>query len=230
MMDRRRFIASSATMVPMAALTAALTRPALAADTANATLPVPASKRLAFAVFRNGTRIGEQVLQFVETGDHLRIDNHVTLQVKLLDVVMFNYRAAITEHWAQGEFAAAQSVIDANGTLHRVQVARRANGVAISGNLIKPYVAPPDALPLTYWNKALLKGPMINMQTGHTDHPTVTDLGWFALPTLPTGTVRAQAYKLSGSLHLTIYYDQQNRWQGLAFDHSGHITYEPILS
>jgi hypothetical protein len=226
MMDRRQFIASSATILPMTALTSR----AMAADTAIAAQAVPASKRLAFAVFRNGTRIGQQTLQFSENGDHLRIDNHVTLQVKLLDVVMFNYRAAITEQWAHGVFAAAQSVIDANGTLHHVQAARQINGVAIRGNLIKPYLAPSDALPLTYWNKASLKCPMINMQTGHTDRPTVTDLGWFALPTLPTGTVRAQAYKLSGSLHLTIYYDQQNRWQGLAFDHSGHITYEPIVS
>ncbi|HQT89026.1 MAG TPA: DUF6134 family protein [Acidiphilium sp.] len=226
MMDRRRFIASSTALLPLSTCAGR----AMAADAEHSALPVPASNRLSFAVFRNGTRIGTQTLRFTNTGANLRVDNQVGLQVKLLDVVVFNYQAAITEHWAHGAFASAHSTINANGTLHRVQVERRSGAVAISGNRIKSYTAPANALPLTYWNKALLQGPMINMQTGKTDHPTINDLGWFALPTLPSGTVRAQAYKLSGSLHLTIYYDQNNRWQGLAFDHSGHITYEPILS
>lgn len=226
MMDRRRFIASSTALLPLSTWA----HRTMAAGTERAPLPVPPGNRLSFAVFRNGTRIGTQTLRFTKTDDTVRVDNHVGLQVKLLDVVVFTYQAAITEHWMQGAFASAHSTINANGTLHRVQVERRASDVAISGNRIKPYSAPANALPLTYWNKVLLHGPMINMQTGHTDQPTINDLGWFALPTLPSGTVRAQAYKLSGSLHLTIYYDQNNRWQGLAFDHSGHITYEPILS
>ncbi len=224
MMDRRRFIGAGAAILPVYGLVGR----ANASDATQTTLPVPPSRELAFAVFRNGSRIGTQRLRFIETGDKLRIENDVHLQVKILDVVAFNYQATIIEHWAGGVFASAQSDINANGNRHRVMVKRQASGVAISGNKIKPYTAPATALPLTYWNKAVLRAPMINMQTGHTDHPTITDLGWFALPKLPSGTVRAEAYKLSGVLHLTIYYDQHNRWQGLAFDHSGHITYEPI--
>ena len=224
MINRRQLLGSGAALLSFGGLN----QRAAAQGVGGSKLPVPPSRQLAFAVFRNGARIGTQRLRFVETGDKLRIENVVHLQVKILDVVAFNYQATIIEHWTHGMFASAQSDINSNGTLHRVVVERHATGVAISGNKIKSYNAPANALPLTYWNKAGLHAPMINMQTGHTDHPTITDLGWFALPELPSGTIRARAYKLSGALHLTIYYDQQNRWQGLAFDHSGHITYEPI--
>lgn len=191
-------------------------------------LPIPKGQRLGFEVFRNGRKIGEQNLHFTRSGTALTVHNQVNLRVTLLDIPVFHYSGHITEHWRDSEFQKAESAINDNGTEHRLLVERQSGGIAVSGNHTKHYMAPPDALPLTYWNKAMLKGPMINMQTGHTDEPTVTSKGWFKLPTAAGGSVTAEQYKLSGSLDISVYYDRNNQWEGIAFNHSGHITYRPM--
>ncbi|MEE3501000.1 DUF6134 family protein [Acidiphilium acidophilum] len=204
-------------------------RRSLMAMAAAVAIPLPSGRRLEFEVFRNGAKVGTQRLRFIEAGDMLTVDNHVALRVSLLAIPVFHYTAHIVEHWRDGAFVSATSAINDNGTPHQLLVEKQATGVIVQGNKTPRYTAPPNALPLTYWNKAMLKGPMINMQTGHTDTPTIAKLGWFKLPALPSGTVTAEEYKLTGPIRLSVYYDQKETWSGLAFDHEGHITYKPII-
>lgn len=192
-------------------------------------LPVPQHDRLAFDVYRNGSKIGEQRLRFTRAGGRLRVDNHVALHVKLLAIPVFHYTAHIIEHWQDGAFHKASSVVDDDGRKIDLHLERRASGVAVSGNRVKPYVAPKDALPLTYWNKAMLDGPMINMQTGHTDTPDVTRVGWFKLQAEPSGTVTAAKYRLTGPIRLSVFYSPKGTWSGLDFERRGHITYRPVI-
>ncbi|MCW8305719.1 DUF6134 family protein [Acidiphilium sp. PA] len=191
-------------------------------------IPLPQGNRLSFDVFRNGSKVGEQHLRFIDAGDMLTVDNHVELKVGLLAIPLFRYTAHIVEHWRDEQFVSATSAINDNGTPYQLFVERQSSGVVIQGNRTPRYVAPANALPLTYWNKAMLRGPMINMQTGHTDTPRIAKLGWFKLPALPSGTVTAEQYKLTGPIRLSVYYDQKNIWSSLAFDHKGHITYKPV--
>ena len=199
------------------------------AAAASLALPIPRDDRLAFDIYRNGSHIGRQSLRFIREGDHLRVDNHAALKVGLVGIPLFTYRAQIVEHWQNGAFRAATSEIDDNGRKIRLSVERTASGVVIAGNRIARYTAPRDALPLTYWNKAMLNGPMINMQTGHTDRPTITRQGWFHLPAMPSGTVTAARYQLTGPIRLAVFYNQADTWSGLDFHHEGHVTYRPIL-
>jgi len=192
-------------------------------------LPVPKDDRLAFDVYRNGSRIGEQVLRFSRAGGRLTVNNHVELHVRLLAVRVFHYSAHIIEHWRDGGFLKATSAINDNGRKVDLRLDRQAGGVAVSGNRGKPYLAPKNALPLTYWNKAMLDGPMINMQTGHTDTPDITKVGWFRLKAEPSGTVTAAKYRLTGPIHLSVFYSPKGTWSGLDFDHEGQITYRPVI-
>lgn len=208
----------------------ALAAPALPAAVLPADLPVPKADRLVFDVYRNGSRIGRHHVDFHRNGAALRVVTKVNLNVSIVGIRLFHYKGHFIEHWHGGSFRSAASNIDDDGTKHVVKVKRVAHGVAISGNRIKSYVAPANALPLTYWNKQVLSGPMINMQTGHTDRPTVTKKGWFKWPAVPSGDVIAHEYKLTGSLHLAVYYDRAGTWSGLSFHHRGHITYRPVLN
>lgn len=202
---------------------------ALAAPARSAALPVPKSDHLVFDVYRNGSRIGQHKVSFHRDGPALRVESHLELHVSVVGIRLFHYKGRFVEHWHDGTFRSATSDIDDDGTKHVVNVKRVAQGVAISGNHIKSYVAPADALPLTYWNKQVLSGPMINLLTGHTDRPTVTKKGWFKWPAVPSGDVIAREYKLTGSLKLAVYYDRAGTWSGLSFHHRGHITYRPVL-
>lgn len=196
---------------------------------ASLALPVPKEDYLVFDVYRNGSRIGWQHVRFRQAGDWLRVDSRVALHVALLDVHVFHYHAHIVEHWRSNTFRSARSAVNDDGTKIDLSVERVSDGIAVSGNHCHRYIAPPDALPLTYWNKAMLDGPMINMQTGHADTPKITKEGWFRLPAEPSGAVTAMEYRLTGPLHFVVYYNRANIWSGLAFHHDGHITYRPVL-
>ena len=192
-------------------------------------LPIPQSNALAFAVLRNGTKIGEQRLSFVRHGDALTVHNHVALRVLVLTVPVFHYAMAVTEHWSSGGFISAASQVNDDGRMLAVTVRRDPDSVFIERTGKPAYRAPAAALPFTHWNKAVIGNPLINMETGNTDHPHVAKLGWYNLPTLPSGSITARRYRLTGSVHLSDYYDEQDLWAGLEFHHRGHIMYQKIV-
>ncbi len=192
-------------------------------------LPIPPSSALAFAVIRNGVKIGEQRLRFARNGAALTVHNHVELRVLFLAVPVFHYTMAVTEHWSGNNFVSAASQVNDDGKRLNVTVRREPDGVVIERTGKPAYRASSDALPFTHWNKAVIGGPLINMETGNTDHPHVAELGWYRLPTLPTGSITARRYRLTGPVRLSDYYDERGIWAGLEFHHRGHIVYKKIV-
>jgi hypothetical protein len=91
------------------------------------------------------------------------------------------------------------------------------------------YTAPPDTLPLTYWNKKMLSGTILNPQTAHCYKPHVASPGWNNLPTANGGSILAQRFDVTGKLQLSVWYDAANRWSGLEFQKSGDISYRKII-
>jgi Family of unknown function (DUF6134) len=214
-MNRRLFLLSSGTV--------ALARPAVAAP-----LPVPPSGRIGFKVLRNGTPIGEHHLLFTQNGETLRVDIHAALLVRLAGIPIFRYTAAATEIWSGGVFQGIDSQVNDNGNHLEVHAERIAEGYAIRGTHVPRYVGPSNTLPLTYWNKAMLDGIILNIQTAHSYPAIVHSPGWNRLPTAYGGTVVAQRFDVTGKLHLSVWYDQYEQWSGLAFHVDGYETYEKL--
>lgn len=201
----------------------ALARPVLADP-----LPVPPSGTIGFKVLRNGTPIGEHHLIFTRNGDTLRVDLHVALLVRLAGIPVFRYMARATENWSGGVFHSVDSWVNENGNQLQVQAERVANGYAIRGTHVPPYIGPSNTLPLTYWNKAMLYGTILNIQTAHSYPAIVSSPGWNRVPTSDGGTVVAQRFNVTGKLHLSVWYDQYEQWSGLAFHLDGYETYEKL--
>jgi hypothetical protein len=151
------------------------------------------------------------------------------LRVLVLSVTVFRYVMDVTESWSGDGFVGAAASVNDDGRHRQVVVRREPDAVLIERTGKPPHRAPPDALPFTHWNKAAMRGPMINMETGAIDHPHVAELGWYRLPTLPSGDVIARRYRLTGPVHLSDYYDRQGLWAGLEFHHRGHIFYKKIV-
>lgn len=193
-------------------------------------LPVPPGDEIAFAVIRNGSKIGEHHIAFTRAGDALTTQITVDLLVKMLDIDMFRYTLSAQEHWSNGAFQAVASKVNYNGTPLSVEAARANAGFKVQGTKVQPYVAPPSMMALSFWNKAMLMAPVLNLQTGHTDFVKSTSPGWNNVPTANGGTILAQAFVQSGVLHETIWYDEHGQWSALLFDHKGHIQYEKIIS
>lgn len=228
-MERRHFLAGTGASLLPAGYGRLVS--ANAASLAGA-LPVPPNGEIAFDVLRNGDVIGVQRLLFTTAGDTLSIANTVSLSVTIASIVIFRYELQATERWQGGVFQSLDSNINFNGDALQVHAEKVDGGYEVEGhNADNPaknvprYLAPPDTLPLTYWNKQMLSGTILNIQTAHSYKVHVASPGWDKLPTASGGTITAQRFDLTGKLVLSVWYDAAGSWAGLEFNKSGDISY-----
>jgi hypothetical protein len=213
-MDRRRFLLSAAAFA----------------------LPIPAGNSLGFKVFRNGSPIGEHQLSFTQNGDDLRVDVNIDLVVTIATIPVFRYGLKATERWSKGVFQSLDSNVNYNGDPLIVHAQKSADGYEVEGinkndqsKNMPRYTAPPDTLPLTYWNKKMLNSTILNVQTAHCYKVDVASPGWNNVPTTAGTTILAQRFDLTGKLVLSVWYDQQDNWSSLEFHEKGNITYQKIV-
>jgi len=194
------------------AATSAMTRTALAAP-----LPVPPSGRLAFALIRHEDKIGTHTITFDQQGDALTIRVDVEALVKFGPIPLVRYSHHNVEVWRSNRLDQLEATTDKNGTKLFVSAHRTDAGLSVVGSAAKTYIAPEDALPTTYWNKRLLRSPMIGTQDGMLVHPAVHDLGTDPVPIANGERIPATRYSLRGDLDLGLWYDQSATWAGMEF-------------
>ncbi|OYV36028.1 MAG: hypothetical protein B7Z81_07860 [Acidocella sp. 20-61-6] len=200
-----------------------------------AALPVPPGDAIAFKVFRNGVAVGEHSMRFTRDGDTLRGETEFAFTVRIAGIVAYRYRLTATETWTGGAFERLESTVNNDGTHSEVHAHKVADGYAVTdvnhndpAKRYPAYTAPPKTLPLTYWNKAMLDGTVLNIATAHSYPVFVHSPGWNRLPTANGGSVVAQRFDVTGKLRLSVWYDQAGQWSGLEFDLHGHWNYEKI--
>ena len=197
---------------------------------AHAELPVPASNTLSFRVMRKGNRIGTHTLTFSRNGDDLAIDIAVTMAVYLGPIRMFHYSHHNIERWKGDTFVSMDAKTDYDGDPAWCTVRRDTAGLAVEGSKTARYVAPSGTLAATHWNRAELRGPMINPENGVMLHPAISDVGTCSV-TLASGTSEsAHQYAWRGKDTLDLWYDAKGDWAALkAVTPSGEIiTYEKL--
>jgi hypothetical protein len=190
------------------------------------TLPIPSAKEMHFKVFRNGNPVGDHAIYFTQSGNDLTVLTTVNVLVTMASIPMYSYAVKATERWSNGVFESLDSAVNANGSPLEVHAHRTADGYVVQGTHVPQYTAPLNMLPLTYWNKAMINGTILNIQTAHSYPVTVNSPGWNTLPTASGGSITAQRFDLTGKLRLSIWYDQQDSWSGLEFQKLGHFSYE----
>ncbi len=189
----------------------------MARTAAASPLPVPSSGRLAFALIRHDSNIGTHTITFDQQGDTLTIHVDVDVLVKFGPIPLVRYAHHNVEVWRNNRLDQLEATTDKNGTKLYVSAHRTDAGLSVVGSAAKPYIAPEDALPTTYWNKRLLNAPMIGTQDGMLVHPAVRDLGVDPVPVAAGGRIPATRYSLRGDLDLDLWYDQTATWAGMEF-------------
>jgi hypothetical protein len=203
---------------------AAVARPAFAA------LPVPPADVLAFRMIRHGSEIGRHTLNFERSGDTLNVHIAVDAAITLLMIPVARYTHRATETWQGDTLVRLVGKTNKNGEPGWVDAQRTGEGLVVTGSKTRRYVAPPEAIGVSYWNKRMLNGPMISLENGELLQPKIAARRTDAVPLASGGTIAAEHYNISGPFAADVWYDQTNTWASLALDISdgSEVRYERL--
>jgi len=179
---------------------------------------VPPGGHLSFNILRHGSLIGQETVTFQQDGNRLTVFVDVSIRVTLAMIPVYRLHHHETETWENGQIVSFAATTIKNGSHFYAQGWRQGSQFMARGTA-KPdgYVAPPDALPTSQWNHAMLDGPMINTQDGKLMHPRVTDLGFTEVKLADGSQARARCYRASGDLHFDTFFSDSWEWVGLSF-------------
>jgi hypothetical protein len=166
---------------------------------------------------RKGDAIGTHVLTFARQDNGFDVHIAVDISVGIGPLVLFRYSLRGLEQWRGGVVTHVTATTDDDGTDDEMRADRDARGLWVQGSQAPRYLAPADALPATHWNMAELDGPWINVQDGRLLHPVVTPAGTNQVPLADGREEPATGYKLSGDVHLELWYSAAREWSALLF-------------
>jgi hypothetical protein len=191
---------------------------ACAAPAAYAAMPpMPEDGRLAFRIIRKGSAIGTHVLTFEHVDNGLDIHIAVDIAVGLGPLVLFRYTLRGLEQWRNGVVTHVDASTNDDGTPDTMRADRDARGLWVQGSKAARYLAPANALPATHWNMQELDGPWINPQDGKLFHPVVHRGGSDQVSLADGRSIPAMDFKLSGDVHLELWYSAAREWSALLF-------------
>lgn len=137
---------------------------------------IPGARKLAFAVFRNGARVGEHHMAFSGDPASPTVTTDVQMLVKLGPVPVYRYIHHAVERWASGAFASLETTTNGNGKLQKVSARRTETGVVIEAGKGR-IIGPAGAAPFTHWNPEVFGRPLFNPQEGQMLKVTATRKG-----------------------------------------------------
>jgi hypothetical protein len=191
-------------------VSAPLIRPAAARP--DSVAGVPSSGKLAFSVFRKGSRIGEHRVAFTQAADRLTVHTHAHFSVGLGPINFFNYVYDVTEVWEGGQLSSVSASTNDNGHHDSCTARRGPGGLVVTGSKSGQYVAPKGSIAGTHWNRAELGAPVINPENGVLMHFIVHNDG---RDQPPGGGAPATHYALRGFATLDLWYADNSIWSGL---------------
>lgn len=160
-----------------------------------------APSRLAFQVFRNGTKVGEHQMTFTGDDDNRTVVTNVDMVVKIGPVPVYKYKHNATERWAGGKFVSIDATTNGNGKIQKTSARVMPGFVQITGS--KGAVrAPADAVPLSHWNQASFGKPLFNQQEAKMLKVTCTK-------------VKTGHWQVRGEAEIDDFYDGSGNWLAL---------------
>lgn len=175
---------------------------------------MPDSRRIAFDVVRNGSRIGGHVLTFSPSGNRLDVGIAVDIEVKMMSLVLYRYSLRGRERWEDGILVEASAETQDGSDKAFMRAVRRDGRLQVEGSHGKPYTAPEGSLVASHWNPAQMKAPMINVQDGELLDFKVASRGTEGIE-VRGRRIDATHYGLTGPGTLDLWYDQRQVWSQL---------------
>jgi hypothetical protein len=180
-------------------------------------LVLAAPRNLTFAVYRNGSKIGEHYITFTGDGPTLTATTDAVMTVKIGPVPVFKYHHHAVEHRTDGVFASLETATNSNGKAEHVEAERIGAGVRVDGSYGQTTLAA-DANPMTHWNPQIFGGPpLFNPQTGK-------------ILKVRTAKVTLGYVTIRGEAEIDDFYDEAGAWRSLTgkLDDGSHMEYRRV--
>lgn len=200
------------------------------AEATASTRPEPGDgERIEFDVFREGdTRFGTHEVVFERDGEDILASISIRLRAGLGPITVFRYEHDSTERWRDAQLVGMRGRTLKDGETYDVEVSLTPEGLAVVGRepegAIFETLASPDLLSSSHW-----RGYPQDMESMlNTEHGTLMDtvveyLGQTEIEG-DGGMIEVDHYRLRSSLTVDLYYDQNGRWAGCAFDARGQAV------
>jgi len=175
-------------------------------------------RSLRFNIVRNGKPFGQYSVVFAAQGDLLTVTSDVAMLMRISGLTVFSYRLHCVEVWRGDRFMElrSQAKRDNQGDQEYIVSAVRSPTGAIKVTNKDGLVAlPPNAHPLTHWNREALKGPLFNPQDGYPLRLTAQPVGADAVTLANGARLKADHWALRGESQIDDWYDNAGVWAGL---------------
>ncbi|WP_372784885.1 DUF6134 family protein [Phenylobacterium sp.] len=171
---------------------------------------------LTFAVFRNGSRIGEHHVTFAGGQDALTATTDAVMTVRLGPVPVFRYHHHAVETRKDSAFVSLETATSSNGKKEHVLAERRGGAVRVEGSTGHETLAA-DANPMNHWNPQAFLGPLFNPQTGRPLKVRAT-------------RVAPGRWQIRGEAEIDDAYDETGAWLSLTgkLDDGSRIEYRRL--
>lgn len=180
-------------------------------------LAMAAPKSLTFAVFRNGTKIGEHHVAFSGDEANLTATTDAVMTVKIGPVPVFKYHHHALERHSGGVFASLETATTTNGKAEKVTAERSGGAIHVDCNYGKTTFSA-DTNPMNHWNEQIFSGaPLFNPQTGKILKVKIAKVA----PTHVT---------IRGETEIDDFYDEAGTWTSLTgkLDDGSKVEYRRV--
>jgi Family of unknown function (DUF6134) len=177
----------------------------------------PQPGKLTYAVMRDGSKIGSQVVEFQRNGDQLLVLTSVKIEVSLLGITIYRFVHRSEEEWKAGELARLTSNTDDDGD-KRVVDLRLVDGKLKGDYNGQAKEFPLGMIPATFWHPDSMKQTkLLDQVKARNRQITVKDLGTETI-TVQGKEIEARHFLVTGQIKREIWYGPDGRLEKLQFE------------
>ena len=198
------------------ALVTLTSQPAQAVDVESIDPLALYGESLSFEVWREGTRVGEHVVNFRPDGDELLVDSRFELEIRFLVFSAYKFEYRSSAQWRDGELLSLKAITDDDGQVFETRVEKDGEFLLVQNEKDRERV-PLGTFPTNHWHAGVLqRGLVINTITGEANDVRIDRQGVEFVQTA-NGKIPASRYVYSGDLETEVWYDDRGRWVKMRF-------------
>lgn len=189
--------------------------------------PTPADgERIVFDVYRKGdVEFGTHEVAFEREGGDVIARSTIRLRAGFGPITAFRYEHDATERWNEGRLLQLTSRTLKDGDTYEVEARYEDGMISVEGEDPDDgpisQTLPGDILSSSHWHGYPVDmREMLNTEHGTVMDTTLEDLGMTQIEG-DGGMIDVRHIRLSSSLVVNLYYDENGRWAGCEFDARG---------